>query len=1131
MRHIIKIVIVFIATLFMQQLMQQEIRACDVAVVSASASATGRPFIWKNRDHTESYRHQVLYFPEVKSGVGSSLRLMGETVINGTADPTTTCSGGANESGFALANTTVYDSNDPLDTSNINTNLVEKALEQCRTLAEFETLAKDYKSNWSGSTISGNFAVIDAHGGAAVYEMWTVGGSGNILQFRKFDVNTGALTDQDGAAADDNRFSDLETAGFNNRTNSFHTTGWREIASDTPRELRARQLLQGWKDSDQLYPRNIMRFLSKDVCGGTPADYFYDPADRAKATIIANNWSPDNKNDDNDTYLTPNRDGEMYTMYCISRYQTTMGLVIEGAATPDQANLTTMWVSLGEPSLSVFVPFFPYAHLVSAYATDNMHDNTGYYWDGVSATSSTKPTCFLNLMFDCMEANAFTSSGDYPELYNIFKNISLYTNNGAGNFTDYGTRNDGDYISYITGTRKMDTTIDYAKLTSLQTWTFPLEDSVFNGADSCLSIYRANPSLITREKLAEFSNYCCSFVYSNYTNRSSSYTAWSYELPDDGKYPSVASISPANGAADLQGRVPVTVVFSEPVDQSTINTGTFTVKNGSTVIPGSYDVTSCTVTFTPDSALSNNSAYTVQLTAGIKDLSGKNMAADFNSTFATIDDIAPAVVSVSPAYGSVSPEVNTKVTVSFSEPLDESTINTVNFKLMKGTSAVTGAVAYDPIFRTATFTPAASLDNSVTYTVILSTGIKDLTGNSLVYYGSTFTIAALVDVIAPTVSSVNPNDGAVNPPVSVPVTVKFSEAVDKDTVNESTFILMNGSDVIPGTVTYDSLLFTAKFTPGSALDNNSTYTVKITAGIKDLAGNSMASGFSSTFTISTATDPGEITATIKAVNTGNGGAVFPVDGSITVEFSESMNKDSITKDTFLVFNGSTAVTGTVSYNPETNTAIFIPDNALNYFTTYTVELTTGITNASGQALTDNYTWTFTTNKDGVAPAITYVSPADNEVQFSVSGKITAQFNKLMNKATIDKTTFKVTSDGISNVDGTIAYDEVNRIASFTPVSTLAAKTSYTVELTSEVMDNHGNFLENTKWTFTTTSEAVNNSSGSNGGGCGCGSAAEASTYGNGSRSVLPGLVSLLGTMLFPFALIWMHRKRRKNLSI
>lgn len=745
-KFITRVIVLFITSLFMQQLLQQETRACNIAVITASASSTGRPFIWKNRDHATSYRHQVLYFPEVKTGVGGSTRLMGETFFNGTTSPKTVCTGGANESGFAITNTTCIDTtNDSTDAYNVNTNLMEKALEQCKTLSEFETLANGYKTYWSKKSISGIFAVIDAQGGAAIYEMWT-NGLGKTLMFRKFNVNTGAVTDEKGAASTDIKYT--QTVGFNNRTNTNHTRGWIDIPSDSPREIRARQLLTSMQNKNELSPYNIMRFVSKDVCGGTPKDYFYNPDDPAE--IVINNW--DTGNADNDTYLTPNRDGEMFTRYCISRYMTTMGLVIEGVAKDQNPGLTTMWVSLGEPALSVFVPFFPYAQQVSKYATDNKHSNSGYYWDGVSKTTSPKPSSFLNILFDCVEANPF-SSNNYPELNNIYKGISLYANNGC----PYWIYPDGS-----TRSSPMDATINYPRLVALQNWTFPLEDIVFAGAKAYLAQLKTDSTLVTRTGLADFSNYCCQFVYKNYSNQSASYMAWNYQLPQsvDKIAPSISSVSPGNGAASIPVNRKVEVLFSEPLTASTLTSASFTLYNVYTRsnVAGSvsYNADTRLATFTPSRTLANRTRYRITLTTAIKDLAGNSLAANYTSYFTTISffasAIAPALISLNT---SAEFPVNGIISLEFSKEIDETTVNEASFKVFNGVIQVAGSVVYDPDSKTAIFTPVSQFDPDTTFTVVLTSDITDLSGKPLSETSWTFKTGSTISLENPVVVPVS----------------------------------------------------------------------------------------------------------------------------------------------------------------------------------------------------------------------------------------------------------------------------------------------------------------------------------------------------------------------------------------
>ncbi len=613
-KNAMKIILAFIASLIIQQFMESEARACNVAVVTASASATGRPFIWKNRDHADSYRHEVLYFPEVIPGVGGSVRLLGETAFNNSL---AVCTGGTNESGFAIANTTCWESL-LLEAANVNTNFMELALERCRTLADFEGLAAQFTSLFSNKNKSGIFAVIDAYNGAAIYEMWT-NGNGKPIIYRKFDANTGYVTDENGLPFNDYRYT--QTVGFNNRTNSNHTNGWIEIQSDSPREERARQLMTQMLVKHELSPRNLMREVAKDVCGGNPADY-------CLTDWVRNKW-----NFTIDSYHTPNRSGEMYTRFCISRYQTSMGLVIEGAASPEEADLTTMWAALGEPSLSVFVPFFPAAGDVSKYAWHNQHSNSGYYWDGSSSTQDNEDNSFLNLLFDCVQANPF---GSGHVLYDTYRSIALYKNNGSGNYYDSQDRNNGEIFSILTGTYKMDTTFTYPRLMTLQNWTLPLEDHVYDRIEEYVSLLRANPALITSQRLAELSDYACRFVYANYSNQSSAHMLWGLAIPDNGMAPTIATANIGQGGSNFPVSGVITVTFSEPMNEDTLDVYTFSLWQGTTRVDGTvvYDAATLTATFYPSSALQYGTTYRVELTNDIRDLAGTRLA-NYSWTFTT----------------------------------------------------------------------------------------------------------------------------------------------------------------------------------------------------------------------------------------------------------------------------------------------------------------------------------------------------------------------------------------------------------------------------------------------------------------------------------------------------------------
>ena len=86
--------------------------------------------------------------------------------------------------------------------------------------------------------------------------------------------------------------------------------------------------------------------------------------------------------------------------------------------------------------------------------------------------------------------------------------------------------------------------------------------------------------------------------------------------------------------------------------------------------------------------------------------------------------------------------------------------------------------------------------------------------------------------------------------------------------------------------------------------------------------------------------------------------------SVSATFTSVMDASTITSSTFqLVDSSSVVVNATVSYNASTQTAILQPTAALSYTIAYTATLAggpSGVKDASGNAMTSNVTWSFTT---------------------------------------------------------------------------------------------------------------------------------------------------------------------------
>jgi methionine-rich copper-binding protein CopC len=100
--------------------------------------------------------------------------------------------------------------------------------------------------------------------------------------------------------------------------------------------------------------------------------------------------------------------------------------------------------------------------------------------------------------------------------------------------------------------------------------------------------------------------------------------------------PTVASTSPAAGAANVATGSSVAATFSEPVQPSTV-TLTLTGPGGAAVAapPASYNSSTQTETLTPSSPLANSSTYTATVAAGVKDLAGNATTAPVSWSFTT----------------------------------------------------------------------------------------------------------------------------------------------------------------------------------------------------------------------------------------------------------------------------------------------------------------------------------------------------------------------------------------------------------------------------------------------------------------------------------------------------------------
>jgi len=217
------------------------------------------------------------------------------------------------------------------------------------------------------------------------------------------------------------------------------------------------------------------------------------------------------------------------------------------------------------------------------------------------------------------------------------------------------------------------------------------------------------------------------------------------------------------------------------------------------------------------------------------------------------DTACPRVSATSPVLNETGVSVNIEeITATFSDAMDADSITTSNFLISDVIGcSIEGQVDYCPGDMTVIFKPANPLSYATTYTVTITTEVRDMAGNAMLAdYAWSFTTEAVFDETPPEVSGTNPVNGETGVSVNIEeITVTFSEAMDADSITTSTFLISDGIGCsIEGQVDYCPGDMTVIFKPANPLSYATMYTVTITTEVRDVAGNAMLADYTWSFT-------------------------------------------------------------------------------------------------------------------------------------------------------------------------------------------------------------------------------------------------------------------------------------------
>ena len=551
------------------------------------------------------------------------------------------------------------------------------------------------------------------------------------------------------------------------------------------------------------------------------------------------------------------------------------------------------------------------------------------------------------------------------------------------------------------------------------------------------------------------------------------------DIIEDTSPPILVDAFPGDGAVDIPLNAVVRLEFSEPLGRINNFMNQIQVEANGQPVPGSFSMAlgNREITFVAESPLAPNTPHTVTVSSDLEDIAGNILGTDFTFTFTTgITTLAGQtnLVFLEPTLDSINVPTNAKLIARFDQAVIPGTIKlgqNINFFGPEQS----GPIQFSPDGRTMTFTPTNGF-TPFSRVGFGNSGIKDLAGRpvfSSIF--TSFTIGAGPDTTAPVVESINIADGTTGAPVNPKIFVKLDGPISLADQGSLIARLVDPitTDVISGTFTFNSFAGLWIFTPSVLLSAATEYILEI-GGLVDLAGNPIATTFSSSFTTGASSAADTTAPILTIVNPLDGATNVSINTDIVVTSDETISPIAIssadnirvTVDGFGTFAGTSTVNGNVlTYIP---LAPF-PGNS-------TIRVTASGTDFAGNGRSISFTFQTEAVQETGAPQVVEVSPQNDAVDVLEDTDVVLVFSESMDPTTLSAINFGLFANG-EKLLTTFARSADNRVvtlhARFTNPSggggllDLPPSSLITVVATDNLKDYSGNALPHFQSQFTT----------------------------------------------------------------
>lgn len=309
----------------------------------------------------------------------------------------------------------------------------------------------------------------------------------------------------------------------------------------------------------------------------------------------------------------------------------------------------------------------------------------------------------------------------------------------------------------------------------------------------------------------------------------------------------IGQVFPADGATEVENAAIVTVVFNRPVAPLVMAEEQEELPAPLQITPAVFGkgewLNTSVYVFTPGEPLRSATRYTVTVPAGLTDVSGAELEADYRWSFSTA---APAIgelilvdLTTNPEdwYSDVPPDQT--FAIRFRQPMDQISTQAAFSLIGETGEAISVELAWDEDSAEMSIAPREQLALGSSYTLTLTESAQDVWGGSLLegleWHFSTYPY--------PAISNTSPANGEIQDYFSGEVTIYFVSPMNIDSIKERITISPRPEGEIEWY--YNPWEQSISY---YGLKASTRYTLTFAPGMSDIYGNLITQGGSVRFT-------------------------------------------------------------------------------------------------------------------------------------------------------------------------------------------------------------------------------------------------------------------------------------------